>query len=165
DRLLQEGVGPAERHVARGGRRGDPGRVDRRPPAAHRRGVPPPALHPAQAGERVEQGQRRQGRGPDRRRGDAAGRPARLRGAHGEALRRLLLRAGGRAGARAGLRGRAAREPGRLGLLGGPAAGIPARGGVVGDQREAGGDPPAAPGDTRRGLRGRPAPQAPHPTM
>ncbi|CAA9481544.1 MAG: hypothetical protein AVDCRST_MAG30-826, partial [uncultured Solirubrobacteraceae bacterium] len=165
DRLLQEGVGPAERHVARGGRRGDPRRVDRRQGAAHRRRVAPAALHAAQVGQHLEQGQRGQGRGPDRRRRDAARRPAGLRGAHGEALRRLLLRAGRRAGARAGLRGRAAREPVRVGLLGGPAAGLPPGGGVVGRRREAGGDPPAAAGDPRRGLRGRPARQAPGPTV
>src|SRR5262249_528074 len=81
--------------------------------------------------------------------------PRGIRGAQAEPLGRLFLRAE-TAPAPAPLRQRLAGECLGLGVLPEAAAVVPARGDLVGDQRETGADPRAPARDARLGLRARP---------
>ena len=81
-------------------------------------------LHAAQGAQHLERGQRGQGRGAEGARADAAGGPARLRGAQRGPHRDLLARAQAGRRAATGIRRAPARERRRLGVV--PGAGRPA---------------------------------------
>src|SRR5919106_5661700 len=162
-RRVQEAHRKARDELVRGCRPGALLRLDRRPRERDRRGQVHAALHAAPAGQQLEQDQHRQGREAHGGGSDAGGRAEGVRSPQGGPFRRVLVRT--ERGAPRGVRAAHPREPGRLGLLGGPPAGLSPDRGPLGHERQARGDARAAAEPVDRGLRRRAAHQAAAPLM
>ena len=128
-------------HLPGGPRRGARLRLDRRPSPRRRRALDHP-LHAAETEEHLERGQHPPRRRADRPRPHASGRDGGVRSARSGPAEALFLREPQR-GAGGGIREAVPRRPEGLGLVRSDAAVLPTAGDLVGDEREAGGNPAA----------------------
>ena len=157
----KKATGRPTRDVVGGGRRGPLRRLDRQRPLLGRRRAVAPAVHAAPQGQQLELDQHREGRPADGRGPDAAGRAGGVRAADRGEVGRLLVREPPPGGVQPGGGGGLPGRRGGVGLVRVPAAVVPDGGNVVGGQREAARDAPAAVRGARRGVRGRPDAEAP----